>query len=278
MHQTGLLAADPNCIEARGVALGLRRAFRMRLPAADVPRFRAVFTASGLHAAVSSQRFRPLEGGRLQVADAHEEALQLLVVADGPDLAEACLRDELHNATRSEGDDPRAIARTVAAHRRLGLAYGYPRCCVEAFNDAWLEAIWERARVVSDNALAILRAHRRSGTWHPWLRAFGGPLGQETGSPLRHLPCRFDCPDSIALAAALLADLQRSNPPQHRQCLRTPVGPLWVDAGGHVRAAPPRVARGGRADRSASDAIGATAGLAAHFPLCLPFGDSAIGG
>lgn len=256
------LAIDLNAVEARGLALGLRRAWRLRLPAAHLGPWQQAFAAAGHHLAVSEQRFALTQGGSLAASD-RPDAVHLVVIALAKAVAEACLADELANAARIEGDDPARLARTVAAHRRLGRAYGYPSCCVDAFVDGWMAAIAGSSPALAENALLILRAHRRSQAWHPLLRAFGGALGEQTSSPLRHLPCRFDCPDSLALARQLLADLRVRAPAQAQRYDRAVPMALWLHADGRLSPA--------SAPAPAAPSGPATAEIR-RLPVLLPFG------
>ena len=263
------LSIDLACVEARGLALGLRQAWRFRLPTSHLQDFRQAFCGHGLHVAISEQPYRELIGGRLELADADmASCVHFLIVADSTAVAEQCLADEVDNADRDERDEVGAVAQTLAAHRRLGAAYGYPTCCVQAFCDGWLEATQQRHREVSDNALLLLRAHLRSRSHHHLLRVFGGALGSDTPSPLRHLPCRFDCDQSVAMAESLLVDLRTSNPSRHTRYVQGSVGPVWVETDGSTRS---------------TDDPGADVGVSAPppgpgsamgdwFPLMLPFG------
>jgi hypothetical protein len=77
---------------------------------------------------------------------------------------------------------------------RLGLAFGYPECCVRFFlehND------WPRQNTMAESARAA-----RTLSWKancipkntPWMLIF-------------HMPCSFDCPRTIAYAEQLIGDL-----------------------------------------------------------------------
>ncbi len=258
------LTLDLSCVEARGLALGLRRAWRLRLPAGQLQRWQQAFANESTVMAVSPSVYAPLDGGVLRRGHG-QDAVHLVVIAVDEATARDCLEHEMVNADRDEGDDSTAWAATVAAHRRVGRAYGYPDCCVSAFCDGWLEAMAQRPRVLSDNALLILRAHLRSRAWHPLLRAFGAGLGEQTSSPLRHLPCRFDCPQSVALAEAIVTDLRSSNPSQAALYEPAPVRPTVVDADGSVAELP-------AGETCAAPACQApAAGVEGRFPLVLPF-------
>lgn len=202
---------DVHCVEARGLALGLRRAWRLFLPPSQLMEYQQIFRPLGWHVAATAHV--DAGTGGIVRADGQGEHV-LTVVARTQAEAEACLRDELSNlqrqpaltteAQRSHWED------LAATHRRLGAAYGYPTCCVEAFLDAHGEIV--ELQRETDNAMPILRAALRTRKFHPDLLSLPGLLGEEARSPLRHMPCRFDCPASLALAQTLLADLAVHNP------------------------------------------------------------------
>ena len=199
---------DPACVEARGLALGLRRAWRLFVAPDDVAAYAEVFLPRGLFLASAAG----VDAGVGGTVRARGQQV-LLVIAQTQAEADACVADELDNLHRATstvdmGADQRwhAIAQI---HRRLGAAYGYPACCVEAFLDAHAEIV-ELARD-TDNALPLLRAALRTRSFDPALLSLPGLLGEEAGSVLRHMPCRFDCPASQGLAQTLLADLEVHN-------------------------------------------------------------------
>ncbi len=202
---------DPDCAEARGLALGLRRAWRLFLPARDVAAYTAAFAPRGWHV-TSGSSVRAAIGGQIH-ADGDGDHV-LTVVALTAEDAETCLQGELANLERHPTlpiDEQRAHWQAITAtHRQLGTLYGYPPCCIEAFLDAHGEIV-EHIRQ-TDNAIAILRAALRTRHFDARLASLPGLLGEEARTPLRHLPCRFDCPASSALADTLLADLAVHNP------------------------------------------------------------------
>ncbi len=209
------LAFDPTCAEARGLLLGLRKAWRLSLSDVDLPRFRALFEPLGYSVAVSPIHLDMVVGGTMRLVDGdNPSAERLVVVAREPDVAQACLRDELGNLTRAVPSQSNEfvddLEAALAIHRRLGAAYGYPACCVEAFCDAHAEVM--HTSRVADNAIALLRAHLRTVRHDALLDTLGGPATQALYTPLRHLPCRFDCPESLRQARALLADLRTLHP------------------------------------------------------------------
>lgn len=215
----------------------------------------------------SNELFADLPGGRLRV---DSEGTALVVVAIDRPTAELCLELELENATRQSSQRADMLAENARVHRVVGAQYGYPRCCVDAFCDAHTEAVIhasesETDSCVSDNALQLLRAADRTAAYHPLLRAFGQGLGDTTASPLRHMPCSFDCADSIALAEALMHDLATSNSPLHRTYETAPVADLVAQIDGTVAPGAEPLLE----SRAVID-------LSARFPVWLPFASRAF--
>ncbi|MCO4762588.1 MAG: hypothetical protein KC502_13840 [Myxococcales bacterium] len=240
------LRASATCVEARGLALGLRQAWRLRLPRASLKPWQRAWRRHGLFLTASSTAFRDVPGGLLVPAADGERGVHLVVLSTGKELARACLAAELENAARGAASSQTELQRMHAAHRAVGAAYGYPPCCVAAFCDAHAEAILARKAQRSgdealiqlgDNGLAIARAAARTQHFDPRLAALPGALGERNVSTLRHLPCRFDCPASITLAEALLADVAATD---ERRFLRLRDGlraPIWMDTAGHAHVA-----------------------------------------
>lgn len=221
---------DRNCVELRGLHLGLRQAWRLRVLPPHVRRFRDAVDAMGYELAISRQRFADIAGGHLQAAD---DGGHLVVVASQAAIASECLRLEIENTARLGNKMAAQLDETLSTHRLLGATYGYPDCCVDAFCDAHAQSVIASGGL-SDNAWIIYRAAQRSRTFHPLLRAFGSTQYEQTASPLRHLPCRFDCDASIEIAGALIRDLERSNPELWTSYRNAPVADLVVNADGSV--------------------------------------------
>lgn len=202
---------DRSAVELRGLRMGLRDAWRLRVAPAEREAFVQQARQDGWHVAWSPQTYLAHAGGRLQpqkagdLAAASSEGAHLLVVARSQELAAACVADELAllaiEDPAAEQDAISAVAAMAEAHRRLGRAYGFPPCCVEAFCDAFAEVVYTRR--VGDNAVAVLRAAQRSQRFDRRCFTLIAGLGQANHQPLRHLPCRFDCAASIDLAGQL---------------------------------------------------------------------------
>lgn len=202
---------DRAAVELRGLRMGLRDAWRLRVAPAEREAFVQEARGDGWYVAWSPQTYLAHAGGRLQpqkagdLAAASGEGAHLLVVARSQELAAACVADELAllavEEPAAEQDSISAVAAMAEAHRRLGRAYGFPPCCVEAFCDAFAEVVYTRR--VGDNAVAVLRAAQRSQRFDRRCFTLIAGLGQANHQPLRHLPCRFDCTASIELANRL---------------------------------------------------------------------------
>ncbi len=203
------IAFDPGAAEVRGLGLGLRAAWRLRLRAGELEPFRQATRQHGLALAQSHQPWTAQVGGQLAPRpEASGQVAYLAVVARDVATAQRCLdwETELHQLD-GRGDFRSAVARMVGVHRQIGAAYGYPSCCVEAFCDAFVEVVTtDRA---GDNPVAVARAAWRSLRFDPLLDTLTVELGERNVTPLRHLPCRFDCPASLELAGRLLAGTQR---------------------------------------------------------------------
>jgi hypothetical protein len=281
------LDLDPTCVEARGLALGLRRVWRLRLDDGELERFRRVFEAEGLVVRASSLRFAEQTGGSLRPAadeatDQAERGLRLVAVAHNEADALACLQHETANATRPDPTSPEqaraALAANAAAHRSLGAAYGYPPCCVEAFIDAHEEAIRDAGSRARDNAVALRRALQRSAAVVPALHSVGTALAIAPASLLRHMPCRFDCVASVRLADALARDLRQVQPSLAASLPDAPPAIVALADGGLLLVhehggvvlpadAPPRAARRVRAPTALQPVPAELAGVAARAAL-----------
>jgi len=122
----------------------------------------------------------------------------------------------LHHVFFSKGDEARAAADLVVRFaqsqeggsaldpaefsRSLGRLLGYPRCCVEAFTAAGPDAT---------TSSLLQAAHRRSEAFH-WQLNVLDPVSPFTLLP--HLPCRFDCAPSLAMASRLASVLDEVFP------------------------------------------------------------------
>ena len=194
--------------EVRGLRLGLRRVSRLRLPLAWLPAWRTFAASEALALRTSEADVSDGEGG-VGLHGNPRAGLRLALIAlagrEGEAAMEVALALELADLTPRPVDslDAAALEGIAARHRRLGALYGYPACCVEAFIDAHRETLTFVAPRVGDNFVAIARAAARSARFDARLDTLDGAALQAQPSPLRHLPCRFDCAASLALGAAL---------------------------------------------------------------------------
>ena len=95
--------------------------------------------------------------------------------------------------------DRRIVRKPLVDHRRLGIAFGYPACCVDFFikhND------WPRFNTLADAARASTRLRWETNCLlkhSPW-------------STLFHMPCSFDCQATVDYSTKLLAALREWDP------------------------------------------------------------------
>jgi len=162
-----------------------------------------------------------LGSGRLLVVVARDEALATAVLAH----ERALLRPRSREV---------ACVEDAAHHRALGALYGYPDCCVAHFCAIATRAVSDQAERRSGNFLVIASALARTRSQGPFdarLDVFDAGV-----SPLRHLPCAWDCRESVALA-------RRAEEVLNRHSVRDAV--IFVKEDGMlVRAAGPSDARG----------------------------------
>ena len=92
-------------------------------------------------------------------------------------------------AFRKVSNDPEKV------HYILGEMLGYPKCCIEAFNERWkggsIDPIWEAAlatkeRKIEKNGYRRIISLKPSIYCNQMLRYFGARITS-------HLPCSFDC-------------------------------------------------------------------------------------
>ena len=215
LNSAPILRFSAQAAEVRALAAGLRQAWRLRLRTAEVEPFRQACRGHGLQVAVTAGGWSTRVAGALQPASAGPNSAHLAVVAREVSTAQHCLDDELAlHELNTRSQVAVQLTKMVQAHRRLGAAYGYPACCVEAFCDAFCEVV-ATARA-GDNPLAIARAAQRSVDFDPLLQTLTTELGEQNASPLRHLPCRFDCGASQKLALALVDPLSVTAQPHHK--------------------------------------------------------------
>jgi len=239
--QIPTLLDDQTRVDTELVALraGLKPVIRLSTTgdeAALVARYRA------LDLAVSAA-----DGTFIDDEGRHARRLRLLYVA--PTLAAAEAVAAIEAVTFTPCTD---VAERAAQYRALGVALGYPPCCVAAYAQ----------RVILDPAT--------DGAYVA--EAFACARGAQTDAPrweLDHLlletgdtvvpfaPCSYACPAAVALAQAIFAAVTREAPLAARRIQRRLAVPLAVDRlgaravleldGATIRAAHPRrTALGGR--------------------------------
>lgn len=171
-------------------------------------------------------------------------------------------------------------AADAGAHRAVGLALGFPPCCVDAFAARLARGV-DRLVEGGPGGLAEDYVALRAA-WVPRPDARVNPFLMRAGAQLvSFYPCRLDCPAAVALAARVLAAVTRRAPQAARALLATlgrsvvvaPTGAraqVALDvAGAVIRAAAPT--REGRADPDDE-------GLAAQLPGARVGADGALRG
>lgn len=210
VQAAGHVGFSVDAVELRGLRMGLRQAWRLSLPPQSIAAWQEALDGLGLQLVASAEPVHFGAGGRMTAGKGAEH---LVVVSANPELAKQCLAHELEalalvlpvqRNAQIEALAQQHLKRMLDIHRFVGSAYGYPACCIEAFCDAFLEVV--RVARSGDNALALLRAAWRTKVFWPELDVLSVRPGAAGRSPLRHLPCRFDCPASLGLAQRLLAD------------------------------------------------------------------------
>lgn len=191
--------------------LGLRRVWRADLDPA---------LAADLERAAAERGFASLRGAAVEIDVAglwHDRGGHRALLYVGPSLDDLREADRLERATLALTAERRAARVSHAGgvdpnadnDRGMAALLGYPTCCTEAFvagHQAWIAADADRLAEVAAFALWAARA----GGGADRRLDITSPLAGAT--PLRHYPCRLDCPASIALAAAIDAEAWRRDP------------------------------------------------------------------
>lgn len=172
--------------ELIGLQLGLRDGIKHeRIPRGQLPVCERLFADAGF-VAYSDPRLL-YEAGHADIHNYAGRSHGTLFVARDRRTAERLA--ELSIATERRGGDSKARAQ---AEDEIGALLGYPACCRAAF----------RSRQSSGRAaLHLAPLHRTRGPLDQRLNRFS-----RWAALISHIPCRFDCPDSIALAASIEAE------------------------------------------------------------------------
>lgn len=189
------------------VAAGLRRALDDWIPANQLPAFRALMERQGLLVEADCV-FKPLG----DISKLEGQSLAPTTQAAGfpyPDGLDGSPLTRVHVIVSSRSDwagetlaagwypvfvGRRMVRKPLVDHRRLGVAFGYPDCCVDFFikhND------WPKFNTLADAARASTRLQWETNCLlkhSPW-------------STLFHMPCSFDCQATVDYSTRLLAAL-----------------------------------------------------------------------
>ena len=166
-----------------GVLCGARPAGRVVVPPADAGRQVDLLRRLGLAAEVVGAGSVPPDLDQGSTREPRRAAH--VFFARDPAAARACA--EVETRFTAGGMDVATFG------RRMGRLLGYPECCVEAF-----VAAGRLATTADLNRLA----HGRTESFR-WELDCLDPLSPVTVVP--HIPCRFDCEPSLALARRVLA-------------------------------------------------------------------------
>jgi hypothetical protein len=119
---------------------------------------------------------------------------------------------------------------SLDAHRELGRLLGYPACCVEAFVARLARGAL--AEGVAEDHVAVEDALARSRIVRAGLNATPLDFGPALVS---HYVCRFDCPQSLAYAEAVHAELERRAPAVARAVRDRVSAPVAIEPDGRRR-------------------------------------------
>lgn len=183
--------ADTVTCELLAVCSGVKPACRILADSESALRLTAQARAAGMHvAATNAEDFvagfcSRLDGLRSTV---------ILHIGRTEDAAAAAAAVE-----RAMIETCRAgLPVTAAQVRALGLALGYPECCIDAFVP------------VRDQPNSEIKFHALRRTPATGARLLNTLL--ETRGLISHLPCRYDCAPSLEYARALFRELARAHP------------------------------------------------------------------
>jgi hypothetical protein len=196
--------------EAVALTLGLRRALRMVTPRAAVDHTTLGARAAGFVTRVDEDVeldadgnvFPPRPGGPIDPGRSALTPGAVLVAARSDEDAERVA--SLDAAIRARVRPTRLLE----LHRELGALLGYPACCVDAFVDDLAARSDERQS--QPDHLGLLRAAAGRSARLDWRLNPG--LVDRDASLVSHVPCRFDCPASLALAERVLTELRSRAP------------------------------------------------------------------
>ena len=210
----------PDAAEWIAIDLGIRRVWRADLHADDAADLEAAAQSAGLHA-LRGALVNMDDGGMWHHGSERDGRVLLYVGPDPADLAraDAIERDTL--AWRAAGRFGQAGARVDPAannDRAMAALLGYPVCCGEAFVQGHQTWTADDAQTTAEVAYYALRAARATAAANgtPDRRlGFFSPLSG--ACVLRHYPCRLDCAESLAQAAAIDAAAWARDPARQQR-------------------------------------------------------------
>jgi hypothetical protein len=200
--------------ELEAVLAGIKPVMRLSTEGADEAAFIERYRRFGLSACAADGIFINLDG-------THSRKLRLLYIAKTPEIAERVRAVEAK--TFVPYTDLRARAEE---YRELGIALGYPRCCVDAYvARVVLDPDSEMGGAALTEPYVVARgAYHRAPAWELDHLLF------ETGSALvSFTPCSYRCPSALEYARRVLARVREVSPLAEPALLRRLAVDLVVD-------------------------------------------------
>lgn len=183
------------------IELGLRRVWRLDLEPALCDDLERCAAANGI--AVRRGAAVAMDDAGLWHQQNPDRVL-LYLGRDPVDLAraDALERDTLGLAARR--GDHGGVDPAADNDREMAALLGYPRCCTEAFvagHQLWTASDASQLAEVAFFALRAARATESAAGRADRRLDFTSPLAGATAA--RHYPCRLDCPETLAIVAAI---------------------------------------------------------------------------
>jgi hypothetical protein len=211
-------------LDIRLVQYALRPMALLHAPARVAAQLRAAAAGQGLYAVLTPWHFRP-------VADLQSNGYVNMV----------------QDARLGIGDTPAWQGVLVSADMRyvavgwlslyygwdelLGLALGYPACCVDAFPARWRLAADKFGGEVGDVLVRTYPQHTPIVITHPAMNIFARHFGYHL---IEHFPCRFSCSETTRLAARLVDGLAFFEPDTARELTRALAAPAYRHRAGET--------------------------------------------
>jgi hypothetical protein len=202
--------------ELQAVLAGIKPVMRLSTEGTDEATLLARYARFGLVACAADGTF-------IDEAGEHGRRLRLVYAARSLETAERVRDIEAKTFAPRTSVEARA-----AEYHDLGIALGYPRCCVDAYVQRVIVA--PSARPGAERAEAFLAA---AGAWHASPAWQLDHLLFETGDALiTFTPCSYRCPAALDYASRVLAHVSLVAPLAARRLRRRLAVDVAVDAQG----------------------------------------------